>query len=75
MRKAPLIVITAMTLALAGCDQPDPNREGTETPVQNPPVDADPTPDTGTGGESQTNAPDASTNGAPAANQDAGGQN
>lgn len=52
-----VLVVAALMLALGACDQPDPERAGDEPPIQNPPVDTDPTPDTGTGGESQSNPP------------------
>jgi hypothetical protein len=54
----------------AGCsDNPSPDAsEAANTLPENrtPQIDADPTPDTGTGGESQTRAPDGTVNGAPA---------
>jgi hypothetical protein len=43
-------------LVLAGCNQPDPNQRGSDLPIQNPPTE-NPSPQTGTGGDSQTNPP------------------
>ena len=60
----PAIVLLAM---LAACGEPDSTAPGSEEPVPAPEVDADPTPQTGRGGPSQTTSPDATTNSAPAA--------
>lgn len=55
----------AFALALAGCNQPEENAPGTSAPVPPEAVEADPTPQTGTGGPSETASPDATVNGAP----------
>ena len=69
MRKSNWLWIPLVLFAAIACDEPDPNAPGSDPPIQNPPVDKDPTPQTGTGGESQTSEPDVTTNGAPAANE------
>jgi hypothetical protein len=64
--KIDILAIGLLTM-LAACGEPDPNAPGSEDPVPAPEVDADPTPDTGRGGQQQTTSPDATTNSAPAA--------
>ena len=64
MKASRLLLSSAILLALAGCDQSDPNAQGTSQPVPAE-VDQDPTPQTGTGGPSETAAPDATVNSAP----------
>jgi hypothetical protein len=62
-----LLLPAAFLLALAGCNQPDAEAPGSNTAVPAESVDTDPTPQTGTGGPSETASPDATVNGAPAA--------
>jgi hypothetical protein len=54
----------------SGCtdnSSPDASQTTNTLPEnRTPQIDADPTPDTGTGGESQTKAPEGTVNGAPA---------
>ena len=64
-----LIIAATLSFAVAGCDNstPDASEDASSLPeLQNAPVDADPTPDTGTGGPSEAKSPDGTTN-APAA--------
>ena len=68
MRKH-LVIAAAILAVLTGCNQPDPDAPGSDA-AQKPPVDTDPTPNTGTGGASQTTSPDGTTNGAPGTGQD-----
>lgn len=65
MKAYRLLLSSAFLLALAGCDQSDPEAQGTTEPVPPEAVDQDPTPQTGTGGPSETAAPDATVNGTP----------
>ena len=51
-------VVAAFMLTLGACDGSNPERAVDDPPIQNPQVDTDPTPDTGTGGESQSNPPE-----------------
>lgn len=50
---------------LVGCSQSEEDIQRTKQPDPAPQIDADPTPQTGTGGESQTNNPDGTVNGVP----------
>ena len=61
------ILAIGLLAMLAGCGESDPNAPGSQEPVPAPEVEADPTPQTGTGGQQQTDAPATTTNGAPAA--------
>jgi hypothetical protein len=66
------MIALACLLGLAACDSssnssPDASDQTNSTPeMQNAPVDQDPTPQTGTGGDSQSNDPDGTVTGAPA---------
>ena len=54
------LLLIAVLAPLAGCGEPSPdssNDASTLPEKQNAPVDADPTPDTGTGGAQQTADP------------------
>jgi hypothetical protein len=51
---------------LAGCGDTESNAPGSQEPVPAPEVDADPTPQTGTGGPQQGTAPAAPAQSAPA---------
>ncbi len=53
-----LLLPAAFILVMAGCNQPDADAPGTTTAVPAESVDADPTPQTGTGGPSETAAPE-----------------
>ena len=59
------VLATALGLILTGCSDnssPDASSDASSLPEkQNTQVDADPTPDTGTGGESQVKSPDGTT--------------
>jgi hypothetical protein len=72
MRLFATITVLACLLGLAACDSsnnssPEASDQANSTPeAQNAPVDRDPTPQTGTGGESQTTDPDGTASGAPA---------
>ena len=59
------VLAAALGLILAGCrdnSSPDASSDASSLPEQqNTQVDADPTPDTGTGGESQVQSPDGTT--------------
>ena len=58
-------IVAATALLLAACSDTDTNTTSSvEQRDTAPQIDADPTPDTGTGGESQA-TPDGTTNGAP----------
>jgi hypothetical protein len=61
------ILAIGLLAMLAGCGETDPNAPGSQEPVPAPEVDADPTPDTGRGGQQQTDAPATTTNSTPAA--------
>ena len=68
-----LMVCLALLFAvgiLANCSDnssPDASQDANSQPENRAPqVDADPTPDTGTGGESQSTSPDGTVNSAPA---------
>lgn len=68
MRRTFLIIATgASLLGLAGCNNESNVDKTTATSTVNkaPQVDADPTPDTGTGGSQQNATPDGTINGAP----------
>ena len=67
MKASSLLLSSVILLALAGCDRSEPEAQGTTEPVPPEAVDQDPTPQTGTGGPSETAAPDATVNGAPGA--------
>ncbi len=66
-----LVPALALLLALgaSGCNDnsaPEARPDANSLPEQQTPeVDAEPTPDTGTGGETQTTSPDSTVNGAP----------
>jgi hypothetical protein len=45
------IFAAAALLALASCNAPDPNAPADGAAVKNPPVDANPSPKSGTGGD------------------------
>ncbi len=62
MKIPTLFLALSAAALLAGCSQPDPEAPGSDQPIENAPVDADPTPQTGTGGKSQTTSPDATVN-------------
>jgi hypothetical protein len=70
MRLFAAIIALACLLGLAACDSadnssPQASDQANSTPEpQNAPVDRDPTPQTGTGGESQSTSPDGTVNGA-----------
>lgn len=65
MKASRLLLSSTILLVLAGCDQPEPEAPGTAQPVPPESIDQDPTPQTGTGGPSETAAPDATVNGTP----------
>jgi hypothetical protein len=65
MQRKNLFWVSLFLVSLAACDQPDADAPGSDQPAQNAPVDRDPTPQTGTGGESQSSSPDRTTTGAP----------
>lgn len=66
MKFKPLICVAALLLAgLAACNEPDRDAQPTSNATQDAPVDRDPTPQTGTGGDSQNKSPDGTTTGAP----------
>ena len=73
-RTTRFLLPAALALALAGCNQPEENAPGTAAPVPPEAVDADPTPQTGTGGPSETASPDATVNGAPGGTGEPAGQ-
>ena len=59
MTRAYRVLLPAAFLpALAGCNQPDAEAPGSTTAVPAEAVDTDPTPQTGTGGPSETASPD-----------------
>jgi hypothetical protein len=64
--KIDVLALGLLTM-LAGCGEPDSNAPGSQEPVPAPEVDADPTPQTGTGGPQQGTAPNAPAESAPAA--------
>lgn len=72
MRQSAAMIAITCLLALAACDNssnstPDASDQTNSTPeMQNAPVDRDPTPQTGTGGDSQSKDPDGTVTGAPA---------
>ena len=70
MRAQLVLATIAINLILTGCSDnstPDASPSANSLPEnQTPEIDADPTPDTGTGGDSQVTSPDTTTNGAPA---------
>jgi hypothetical protein len=63
------IVMLALALAVSACNDntsPESRQDASSLPEpQTPEVDAEPTPDTGTGGESQMTSPDKTLNSAP----------
>ena len=65
------IILTSMMLVVTGCSEnssPDASQDAVSLPEdRTPEIDADPTPDTGSGGDSQASSPDTTTNGTPAA--------
>ena len=65
------VLAAAMMLVVAGCSDnssPNSSQDANSLPEnRTPEIDADPTPDTGSGGDSQAKSPDTTTNGAPAA--------
>lgn len=61
------ILAIGLLAMLAGCGESDSNAPGSQEPVPAPEVDADPTPQTGTGGPRQGAIPEAPANGAPTA--------
>jgi hypothetical protein len=60
------ILAIGLLAMLAGCGETDPNAPGSQEPVPAPEVDADPTPQTGSGGPQQGTAPNAPAESAPA---------
>jgi len=72
MRPFAAITALACLLGLAACDNssnssPDASDQTNSTPeVQNAPVEQDSTPQTGTGGQSQSTSPDGTVTDAPA---------
>jgi hypothetical protein len=60
------ILAIGLLAMLAGCGETDPNAAGSQEPVPAPEVDADPTPQTGTGGQQQGATPEAPADNAPA---------
>jgi len=68
MTKYKLLLPAGFLLALAGCNQPDAEAPGSTTATPAESIDADPTPQTGTGGPSETVSPDGSTTVAPEQN-------
>jgi hypothetical protein len=63
MRNVTSLAVTLALLVFAGCSDNGPESSGQASSLpeaQNAPVDQDPTPDTGTGGEQQTADPAAS---------------
>jgi len=56
-----------VVLIASGCSQEDPVKAPSTETDPTAQVDTDPTPDTGTGGPSQSANPDSTTNGAPGA--------
>jgi hypothetical protein len=63
MKRQTLAILSVVAM-LAACSDADQNP--TSSSVEKAPqVDTDPTPDTGTGGESQSVSPDGTVNGAP----------
>ena len=69
MKLSQLAPLALCALALIGCSDTDSNAPGSDAAIQNVPTEKDPTPETGTGGASQTTSPDTTTNGAPGANE------
>jgi hypothetical protein len=67
IRVTTLICFVGLSAGCSDNSSPDAS-ETTNTLPENrtPEIDADPTPDTGTGGKSQTTSPDGTVNGAPA---------
>jgi hypothetical protein len=63
--KIDLLAIGLLAM-LAGCGETDPNAPGSQEAVPAPEVDADPTPQTGTGGPQQGATPNAPAENAPA---------
>lgn len=63
------VVMTLLALLGTACNDrssPESREDANSLPEQRTPeVDTDPTPDTGTGGETQTTSPDGTINGAP----------
>jgi hypothetical protein len=62
MRIALTLIVPAAMLLIAGCSDsgPESSDDASSLPeMQNAPVDRDPTPDTGTGGEQQAADPEA----------------
>ena len=60
MRSSLALIVSLAAFALAACSDtgPDASEESSSLPeAQNAPVDRDPTPDTGTGGQQQTAEP------------------
>jgi hypothetical protein len=60
-----LVCLTFLILGLAACSDSEPNATSSTQVDPNPQLDADPTPDSGTGGETEAATPDATVNGAP----------
>lgn len=61
MRNSPTLIASLCVLVLAACSDtgPEASDEASSLPeAQNAPVDRDPTPDTGTGGEQQIADPE-----------------
>ena len=73
-----LLMAMPLLLVFAGCNDRNTtneqaNKPASQTaPIQNAPTDTDPTPQTGTGGESQTTSPDSTVNSAPQGQSDTG---
>lgn len=58
-----LLSMALIAFGIAGCGEQEASSPTPEAPGQDTPVDRDPTPQTGTGGESQTADPDGTTTG------------
>lgn len=63
MNTKALLLIAILTFGIAACGEQETSSPTPQAPGQDTPVDRDPTPQTGTGGESQTVDPDGTTTG------------
>lgn len=63
--KIRLAMLAVTAALLAGCGNDDASTSSIERTDTAPQIDADPTPQTGTGGPSETTAPAGTVNGAP----------
>ncbi|HWK65046.1 MAG TPA: hypothetical protein VNS34_08910 [Rhizobiaceae bacterium] len=68
MNTKALLSVAIMAFGIAGCGEQEASSPTPQASGQDAPVDRDPTPQTGTGGESQTSNPNGTTTGGTAPN-------